>query len=92
MYSFLGELHMPQERPAMLHCDNMGAAPLAIDAKGHAHVKHIDIHEHFIRERVVDGDIEVVCMESANNLADIFTKMLSRDAHLALVRALGLTN
>jgi hypothetical protein len=91
MYAFLGELNMPQERPAVLHCDNMGAAALAVDAKGHARVKHIDIREHFIRERVADGDIEIVRTESANNLADIFTKTLPRDAHLALVRALGLT-
>jgi hypothetical protein len=92
MYSFLGELRMPQERPAVLHCDNMGAVALAVDAKGHARVKHIDICEHFIRERVAAGDIEVVRTDSANNLADIFTKTLPRDAHLALVRALGLTN
>ncbi|KAF7358895.1 Retrovirus-related pol polyprotein [Mycena sanguinolenta] len=92
MYSFLSELDMPQERPAILHGDNMGAAALAKDARGHARVKHIDIREHYIRERVADGDIEVVHVESANNLADLFTKVLPRDAHLALVRALGLTD
>jgi hypothetical protein len=92
MYSFLGELRMPQERPAVLHCNNMGAAAIAVDAKGHACVKHINIREHFIRERVADGDIEVVRTESANNLADIFTKVLPCDVHIALVRTLGLTD
>jgi hypothetical protein len=92
MYSFLGELAMPQEKPAVLHCDNMGATSLAKDAKGHARVKHIDIREHYIRERVADGDIEILRVESANNLADLFTKILPRDAHLSLVRALGLTD
>jgi hypothetical protein len=70
----------------------MGVAALAVDAKGHACVKQIDIREHFIRERVADGDIEVVRTESANNLADIFTKVLPHDAHIAVVRALGLTD
>jgi hypothetical protein len=91
MYSFLEELQMPQERPAILHCDNSGAVALANDAKGHARVKHIDIREHYIRERVADGDVQILHTDSANNLADLFTKVLPRDAHLALVRALGLT-
>jgi hypothetical protein len=91
MYLFLGELGMPQEHPAVLHCNNMGAAALAVDVKGHARIKHIDIRKHFIRERIADSNIEVVHMESVNNLADIFTKTLPRDAHLALVRAFGLT-
>ncbi|KAF7345159.1 Retrovirus-related Pol polyprotein from transposon TNT 1-94 [Mycena sanguinolenta] len=92
MYSFLDELQMPQERPAILYGDNMGAAALAKDAKGHARVKHIDIREHYIRERVAANDIEIHHVESASNLADLFTKVLPRDAHLALVRALGLTD
>jgi hypothetical protein len=92
MHSFLEELNMPQARPATLYCDNTGAVALAKDAKGHARVKHIDIREHYIRECVETGDIEVLRVESTNNLADIFTKILPRDAHLAAVRALGLTN
>jgi hypothetical protein len=91
MYSFLGELGMPQKHPAELHCDNMGAAALAVDVKGHACVKHINICEHFIRECIADGDIEVVCTELANNLTNIFTKMLPHNTHLALVCTLGLT-
>jgi hypothetical protein len=90
MYSFLDELRMPQERPALLYGHNMGAAALAQDAKGHARIKHIDIHEHYICECVAAGDIEIQQITSAENLADIFTKVLPRDGHLAIVRALGL--
>jgi hypothetical protein len=92
MDSFLGELAMPQEKPTILHCDNMGSTALAKDAKGRAHVKHIDIREHYIREHVANRDIEILCVESANNLADLFTKILPRDTHLSLVRMLGLTD
>jgi hypothetical protein len=91
MYSFLEELCMPQDRPAVLYGDNLGAAALARDAKGHARVKHIDIREHYICERIVAGDIEILHVASADNLADIFTKILPREAHLSIVRALGLT-
>jgi hypothetical protein len=91
MYSFLNELCMPQEHPALLYVDNMGAAALARDAKGHAHVKHIDICEHYICKRVAARDIEIQHVPSADNLVDIFTKVLPRDGHLAIVRMLGLT-
>jgi hypothetical protein len=91
MYSFLDKLRMPQKRPAILYGDNMGAVALARDAKGHVRVKHIDIREHYIRERVAAGDVEIQHVPSAENLVDIFTKVLPRDAHLAIVRALGLT-
>jgi hypothetical protein len=60
MHSFLGELAMPQEKPAVLHCDNMGATSLAKDAKGHAHVKHIDIREHYCTISTV-GSVGVTC-------------------------------
>jgi hypothetical protein len=92
MHSFLGLLTMPQQKPAVLHCDNMGATLLAKNAKGHARVKHIDIREHYIRECIADGDIEILRVESANNLTDLFMKILPRDAHLPLVCALGLTD
>ncbi|KAF7345200.1 Retrovirus-related pol polyprotein [Mycena sanguinolenta] len=92
MYSFLAEIDMLQERPTVIHCDNASAVALAKDAKGHARVKHIDIREHYIRERVGEGDVEIVRTDSLSNLADLFTKALPCNAHLALVRALGLTN
>ncbi|KAF7371604.1 Reverse transcriptase Ty1/copia-type domain-containing protein [Mycena venus] len=91
MYSFLVELNMPQEHPAILHCNNTGAEALARDARGHARVKHIDIREHYIRERIADGDIQIQHVESSANLADLSTKILPRDSHLTLVCALGLT-
>ena len=78
MHSFLDELELPQERPAILFNDNMGAAALAKDAKGHARVKHIDIREHYIRERVAAKDIEIQHVESTNTLADLFTNQQAR--------------
>jgi hypothetical protein len=42
-----------------------------------ARTKHIDIHYHFIREKVASGEIELVYMESKNQLADYLTKGLS---------------
>jgi hypothetical protein len=64
-------------------------AAMARDAKGHARVKHVDVREHYVRERVEEGDIELECVSSDQNLADLFAKILPRDTHLALVHTLG---
>jgi hypothetical protein len=90
MYSFLNELHMSQERHVLLYGDNLGASALTCDAKGHAHVKYIDIREHYIHEHMAAGDIKIQHVASAENLADIFTTVLPCDAHLTIVRSLGL--
>jgi hypothetical protein len=90
MYSFLNELHMSQERLVLLYGDNLGTSALMHDAKGHARVKHIDIHEHYSHEHMAARDIKIQHVASAENVVDIFTKVLPRDAHLTIVRSLGL--
>ncbi|KAJ7931852.1 hypothetical protein B0H13DRAFT_2308241 [Mycena leptocephala] len=52
---------------------------------------HIDIREHWIRERVAAGNVDIQHVPSAENVPDVFTRVLPRYAHLAIVRALGLT-
>lgn len=90
MYSFLDELYMPQECLATLYGDNMGATALLQDTNGHVHVKHINIHEHYIHKHVTAGDVELQHVPSAENLADIFMKVLPHDTHLVIVHTLGL--
>ncbi|GJZ32838.1 retrovirus-related pol polyprotein from transposon TNT 1-94 [Tanacetum coccineum] len=41
--------------------------------------KHIDIRHHFIREQVEKGEVELYFMWTKYQLADIFTKALSRE-------------
>lgn len=43
----------------------------------HARSKHIEIDYHFVREKVVKGDIIVQYIPTSEQLADIFTKGLS---------------
>ncbi|KAG2760928.1 hypothetical protein PC129_g20956 [Phytophthora cactorum] len=42
-----------------------------------AHTKHIDIHYHFIRENVTNGEVELVYVDTKNQLADYLAKGLS---------------
>jgi hypothetical protein len=61
-----------------IFCDNNGAITLAFDQAFHAHVKHVDIRYHFIQEQVEPSRVTMKRVSSADNVADIFTKLLAR--------------
>lgn len=71
--------------------DNASAIALAVSTKGHSHAKHIDIKHHYIRECVAANKIKLVHVPSGKNIADIFTKGLTRTLHLLNVIGLKLT-
>ena len=45
----------------------------------HARTKHIEVHYHFIRERVLDGDRDLTYVRIDKQVADIFTKALGAE-------------
>ena len=54
----------------------------------HSWTKHIDIRHHFIRDHVLKGDVEITFVDTQNQLADIFTKPLAKDAFFKIRREL----
>ena len=44
----------------------------------HKRSKHIDVRYHFIKDHIVNGPIKLEYCESANNIADMFTKYLPK--------------
>jgi hypothetical protein len=61
----------------ILWCDNIGALALASNLVFHARTKHIEIDYHFIREKILNKDIQAKYISTANQVADIFTKGLT---------------
>jgi hypothetical protein len=59
-----------------LLCDNESAVKIATNPVQHKRTKHIDIHHHFLRDRVSKGDIVIESVRTDDQLADIFTKPL----------------
>ena len=59
--------------PPILYCDNISAISLASNPLYHARTKHVEVDYHFIREKVVRGDIQVHFVGSIDQLPDIFT-------------------
>ena len=73
------------EQPIILYCDNNRAIANSKEPRHHKRQKHIERKYHLIREIVQRGDVMVMKIASAENLADPFTKSLpSRvfDSHL----------
>ena len=73
--SILGVVRMEQV-PITLFCDNSGAVAQSKDPRNYKRGKHIKRKYHIIRDIVARGDVIVAKIDSANNLANPFTKTL----------------
>ena len=74
LVQLMKDLHQPVEGAVPLYCDNKYAIQLAENPIFHARTKHVEVHYHFLREKVLNGEI---CMEQINTneqIVDIFTK------------------
>ena len=65
-----------EQVPITLFYDNNGVVAQSKDPRNHKKGKHIERKCHIIRDIIARGDVVVVKIESANNLADPFTKAL----------------
>jgi hypothetical protein len=75
---FFGELSMLQEEPTPLRVDNAGAMALAQRKAFYDRSKHLDVKCHYTREMVATGVVALLRVDSADNVADVFTKPLGR--------------
>jgi hypothetical protein len=55
----------------------------------HARTKHIEVHYHFIREKVLAGEIDLIYVNTKDQVADIFTKVLGAEKHRRFRNMLG---
>ena len=62
--------------PVKIYEDNIGAINVANYGNFTKNSEHIEIHYHFVHECVKEKDIEIVKVDSNENIADIFTKAL----------------
>ena len=74
--SFFTELGYTVDEPIPLHGDNKGTINLAENPVTGCWSKHIDIKHHAIRKYIKEGKISMICMPTAEMVADGFTKSL----------------
>ncbi len=65
--------------PIVIYCDNINSILLANNPVYHVRTKHIEVHYHFIREKVLVKEIDLIHVSTEDQVADIFTKALGID-------------
>ncbi|SOV02162.1 uncharacterized protein UDID_18991 [Ustilago sp. UG-2017a] len=70
--------------------DNTGTIQVSKDPAQHWKLKHIDTKYHFIRDNVQDGKVKIKYINTADNLADLFTKPVGKTMLQRTRQGLGL--
>ncbi len=65
------------DAPIVIYCDNINSILLVNNLVYHVRTKHIEVHYHFIREKVLAKEIELIHVSTEDQVADIFTKALN---------------
>lgn len=84
-------MKMEIKEPIVMFCDNTSAIDMSKNPVMHPKTKHIAIKYHFVRELVQDKEIRLEYIHTKEQIADIFTKPLAKDAFLYLRGKLGVT-
>ena len=61
-----------------LLCDNESAIKISRNPVLHSKMKHIEIRHHFIWEHIKRGEIDIIYVNTQEQLADIFTNPLDK--------------
>jgi hypothetical protein len=88
--SMLDQLKPGDYQVTVIHCNNQGAITLVKNPKNHARSKHIAIQEHFVREKVQLGEVELQYVPTKKQVIDRLTKALPKVLFQAFYKALGL--
>ena len=76
-------------KPTILYCDNTSAINISKNPMMHGKIKHIVIKYHYVRELVEDKQVKMEYINSKEQIVDIFTKPLPKDAFEYLRGKLG---
>jgi hypothetical protein len=85
----LSDLGHSVDAPIVIYFDNINSILLANNPVYHARTKHIEVHYHFIKEKVLAKEIDLIHVNTENQVADIFTKALGTDELKKFRKMLG---
>jgi hypothetical protein len=80
MKQTLTDIQVEYDEPIPIYFDNTSAIDISKNSMMHSKTKHISIKYHFLREQVLDKNIKVEYVRKKEQVVDIFTKLLPREA------------
>lgn len=83
---------MAIQTPITVFSDNKSAMQIAANPIFHERTKYIEVGYHFIRDKIKDGIVKIVYVNTRDPLADLLTKGLCQAQHLHLLGKLGIPN
>ncbi|MCO5599556.1 hypothetical protein L7F22_053662 [Adiantum nelumboides] len=78
-----------QDTANTIYTDSQSALAVVRKPVLHARTKHIEVHYHYVRERLSAEEISFTYVPTQDNLADLFTKALSHEKLETFRKALG---
>ena len=85
----LEDLLVKYEDPIVMHCDNTSAINISKNPVMQFKTKHIPIKYHFIREQVSQKVVKLEYIDTKEQIADIFIKLLPKESFAYLRQKLG---
>ena len=77
------------KEPVVMYFDKTSAINMSKNLVMHSKIKHIAIKYHFVKELVQDKEVRLEYVNTKEQIVDIFTKSLPKDAFLYLRGKLG---
>ena len=87
----LSDMGYNQSAPTVIHEDNQSCIQMAKNPQVNNKTKHIQVRFHYVREQVHDNQILFHYCPTKDQMADIFTKGLTKATFVTLRQMLGLT-
>jgi hypothetical protein len=84
------DLGLTVQQPITLHCDNEASMKMVLNPQITPRNKHIAAHDHYSRDKVGNGDIQLSYVPTTEQLADLFTKPLGKGLFEKFKRQLNL--
>jgi hypothetical protein len=89
LQKLLSDLGQLVDALVVIYCDKISSILLANNLVYHARTNHIEVHYHFIKEKVLAKEIDLIHVNTEDQVANIFTKALSTDKLKKFRKMLG---